>query len=601
MKDFLKNLTTEPGIYQMIDADGKVLYVGKAKNLKKRVTSYFKKKLDTPKTEVMMRQVDHVDVTITASENEALILEDNLIKKLKPRYNVLFRDDKSYPYIFVSTKHDYPQIEVYRGSRKREGRYFGPYPSGSSVRETLNLLQKLFKIRSCRDSFFNARTRPCLQYQIKRCTAPCVDLIEKEAYQYTVNLAVMFLEGKNDQIIQDLTTQMDHASELLEFETAAKFRDQIAKLRKVQEQQYISRESGNVDVIAACQQQGVTCVHMLYIRAGRVIGSKAYFPKTPKIADSNDVLSSFVSQYYLTAIHQQQIPELIILSDAIEEQRWVEKVLREQRGKKVVLTHQVRSQRSRWQMMAKKNAYLALSNHLLENSNMQHRFSELQKAFTLDAMPQRLECFDISHSSGEATVASCVVFDQQGPLKADYRRFNIDGITAGDDYAAMNQALMRRYTKLKKGEAKLPDILFIDGGKGQLRQAEEVLEELQINDVILIGIAKGRSRKPGLETLFIAGQDGEIHLPPDSPALHLIQQIRDEAHRFAITGHRARRGKARQTSTLEDIEGVGQKRRQALLKHFGGLQGVKQASVEELAKVPGISPKLAQVVFEFFH
>lgn len=600
-KQFLKHLTSQPGVYQMIADNGQVLYVGKARNLKKRVSSYFKTKLDSAKTEVLMRQVQHVEVIVTASENEALLLEDNLIKKLKPRYNVLFRDDKSYPYICVSNR-DFPQIDIYRGSRNKLGRYFGPFPSASAVRETLNLMQKLFKIRSCRDSFFAARTRPCLQYQIKRCSAPCVNYISQQEYQASVKLGVLFLEGKSDEIIDDLAKQMEQASQSLDFELAAKLRDQIANLRKIQEQQYISRDDGDVDVIAVSQQQSMSCVHMLYIRAGRVLGSKSFFPKTPDLTDEKDILNSFIPQYYLTTIHQQQIPELLILNYALDEQTWLETFLHEQRGKKVKITHQVRGQRLRWQVMAKNNADLALSNRLANHANTYNRFVALQSALHLENLPQRLECFDISHTGGEATVASCVVFDQQGPLKADYRRFNIKNITPGDDYAAMLQALTRRYSKLKTSEAKLPDILFIDGGKGQLHQAEKVLEELQINDVMIIGIAKGRSRKPGLETLFIAGRtDDGIHLAAESVALHLIQQIRDEAHRFAITGHRQQRGKARQTSSLENIEGVGQKRRQALLKHFGGLQGIREAGIEELSKVSGISPQLAEVIFNYFH
>lgn len=601
-KHFIKNVTSKPGVYHMVDAEGAVIYVGKAKNLKNRLSSYFRKNVDNPKTRVMVAQIADVQVTVTHTEGEALLLENNLIKELKPRYNILLRDDKSYPYIFLSSHDDFPRLSYHRGVKRAKGRYFGPYPSAGAVRESLNLLQKIFPVRQCEDTFYRNRTRPCLQYQIKRCTAPCVDLVSKEDYAEDVRHAVMFLDGRNEQVIDDLVQQMEAASKALAFEKAGHYRDQIVNLRRVQEKQYVSNEGGDLDVLACEVENGIACVQVFFIRGGRNLGNKSFFPKQTAHASPSEVLAAFLPQYYLASHHAKgEIPRRILLNHSLEDGPWLAELLGEQAGYPVKLSTEVRSERRRWLDMAVENVHIALKGHLLSKANIQQRYEALQDALQLDAMPQRMECFDISHTMGEATVASCVVFDQQGPAKSDYRRFNITDITGGDDYAAMRQALLRRYTRLKKGEGVLPDILFIDGGKGQLTQAVEVLEELQISDVLLVGIAKGVSRKPGEETLFLSGSSHPFILEADSPALHLIQQIRDEAHRFAITGHRARRAKARNVSPLEGITGLGPKRRQQLLKHFGGIQEVTRAGVEDLAKLNGISAELAQRIYDQFH
>ena len=599
-KAFLKTLTSRPGVYRMLDAEGEVIYVGKAKNLKRRVSSYFTRHDTSPKTRAMVAQIRDIEVTITNTENEALLLENNLIKEHRPRYNILLRDDKSYPYIYLSAD-EFPRLSLHRGRRSKKGRYFGPYPSAAAVRESLNLLQKLFPVRQCEDSFYNNRHRPCLQYQIKRCTAPCVDLIDRESYEEDVRHAIMFLEGKDNAIVDELVRKMEAASAALEFERAARYRDQIANLRRVQEKQYVMGEGGDLDVIAAAQKEGAGCVQVFFIRNGRNLGNKTYFPQHTAQADTADILAAFIPQYYISGGGERQIPSELLISEHLPEQALLEQVLSEQSGRKVSVSDKLRGDRARWLQLARTNAEQALSSHLATRQNIMSRFEALQEALELDDMPQRIECFDISHTMGEATVASCVVFDTNGAVKSDYRRFNIEGITPGDDYAAMEQALMRRFKRLKQGEGKYPDILLIDGGKGQLRQAEKVLEELQVIGVILIGVAKGPSRKPGLEQLILSGHSTPIILPPDSPALHLIQQVRDEAHRFAITGHRQRRAKARRTSSLEGIPGLGPKRRQQLLRQFGGLQEVARAGVEDLIRVKGISRQLAQSIYDAFH
>ena len=602
-KTFLKNLTSRPGVYRMYDADDSVIYVGKARNLKKRVSSYFQKRDSSPKTRALVANIQRIEVTVTHTENEALILENTLIKAHRPRYNILLRDDKSYPYIFLSAD-PFPRLGFHRGKRNRKGRYFGPYPSACAVRESLNLLQKLFPVRQCEESFYRNRSRPCLQYQIKRCTAPCVGLISKEAYQEDVRHAVMFLEGKDNQVIDELVKRMEQASTGLEYEKAAHYRDQIANLRRVLEKQYVMGTGGNLDVIAAVVRNGVGCVQLFFIRSGRNLGNKTFFPHHTGLADVGEILSAFISQYYLASREgktDKVIPQEILVNQLPDDGKLLAEVLATQCGRKITLTDRVRGDRARWVRMAETNAEQALASHLATKSNLMARFEALQEALSLEAIPQRLECFDISHVMGEATVASCVVFDINGPAKSDYRRFNIDDITPGDDYAAMRQAIMRRFRRLKEGEGKIPDILFIDGGKGQLKQAEEVLEELQVAGVMLIGIAKGPTRKPGLEQLFLSGQESPIILPSDSSALHLIQQVRDEAHRFAITGHRQRRGKKRRMSPLEEIEGLGPKRRQLLLRQFGGLQEVARAGIEDLCRVKGISKQLAQRIYDTFH
>jgi excinuclease ABC subunit C len=601
VKAYLKTLTGKPGVYRMLDAEGTVLYVGKARNLKKRVSSYFQKTVQSPKTQALVAQVQGIEVTVTHTESEALLLENNLIKELKPRYNILLRDDKSYPFIYLSGDHDFPRLAYHRGAKRAKGRYFGPYPSAYAVRESLNLLQKVFRVRQCEDSFFRNRSRPCLQYQIKRCTGPCVEAVSKEAYAEDVRHAVMFLEGKSPVLIDELVAKMEAASRGLQFELAAVYRDQIANLRRVQESQYVSGEGGDRDVIAAVVEGGLACVQVFFIRGGRNLGNKTFFPRQADGASEAEILSAFISQFYLTERENHPVPSEVLHNQALEDEATLEAVLAQQSGHRVTLSHRLRGERARWLEMALANARTALRAQLSNQSNLLRRLEMLQDALGLDSQPQRLECFDISHTMGEATVASCVVLDSNGPLKSDYRRFNIEDITPGDDYAAMRQALTRRYTRLKKGEGKLPDILFIDGGKGQLAEAEAVLEELQISGVTLVGVAKGPARKAGQEVLFLSGQEVPIILASDSPALHVVQQIRDEAHRFAITGHRQRRAKARTTSPLEGIAGLGPKRRQQLIKQFGGLQEVARAGVEDLANVPGISKQLAQRVYDAFH
>ena len=607
IQETLKSLPNRPGVYRMLNMDGVVIYVGKAANLKKRVSSYFQKKQVDTKTAALVSRIAKIETTVTHTENEALILENNLIKSLKPKYNILYRDDKSYPYIYISTEQDFPRITFHRGSQRGLGRYFGPFPSAASVRETLSVLQKLFPVRQCKDSFFKNRSRPCLQYQIKRCTAPCVDLVSKEKYAEDVRHAILFLEGRSNEVIDEIVKRMEVASTGLEFEKAAMYRDQISSLRRIQEKQYISKTGGDYDVLAAAIESGIGCVQLFSIRNGQNLGNRSYFPKHNHIDNTKLLLEAFIPQHYLTANRKTAIaiPDNILLAEQIDNIEMLSDVMTGQAQKKIHLITNARGDQSRWLKMARKNAQLAVKARLATQATLNKRFESLQDALQLDEIPARLECFDISHSSGEKTVASCVVFGQEGPIKSDYRRFNIRGIKAGDDYAAMEQALLRRYKKLQEGEGSLPDLLFIDGGKGQVNIAVSVFDELQIANVMIIGIAKGPSRKAGMETLILSGclseQEREFILPADSPALHMIQQIRDEAHRFAITGHRQQRGKARTRSVLEEIEGLGPKRRQKLLKQFGGLQEVARAGIDDLIKIPGISKQLAQKIYDAFH
>jgi excinuclease ABC subunit C len=596
-KTFLAELTRRPGVYQMLDESGKVLYVGKAKNLKNRVSSYFRSTGLSVKNRSLMEKAADVQVTVTGSETEALLLEQNLIKSLKPPYNILLRDDKSYPFIFLTEKDSYPALGLHRGAKRKGVRYFGPFPNVSTVRETLNLLQKSFRVRQCDESHFKNRSRPCLQYQIERCKAPCVGLVSEQEYAEDVRHTSMFLEGKDREIITELTTQMERASETLDFEKAAELRDQVIHLRRVQEQQYVSGHSGDVDVVAGLISPIGICVQVLFIRGGRILGSRSYYPKVNMVTSVSELLGGFIPQFYLAGSAQHQIPREIITNAELEDETMLRVALEQTANRKVQLSARVRGDRARWLQLAVNNAEQNLQGRYASNMDYAGRLKALQSDLSLDDAPKRMECFDISHSSGESTVASCVVFDDNGPLKSDYRRFNISGITAGDDYAAMQQALTRRYKRLKSGEGKLPDILFIDGGKGQLRMAEDVLTELDVKGVLLVGVAKGVTRKAGLESLFMAGRSDEIVLPPDSPALHLIQHIRDEAHRFAITSHRQARGKTRRTSPLEAIPGVGPKRRRELLTFFGGFQEIERASVEEIAKVPGISKQMAEEIY----
>ena len=586
-------------MYRMFDAQARLLYVGKAKNLKKRLASYFRKTGLAPKTAALVAKIAQVEVTVTANETAALLLEQTLIKASRPPYNILLRDDKSYPYVLLG-EGDFPRLSLHRGAKKAKGRYFGPYPSAGAIRESLNLLQKTFLIRQCEDSYFNNRTRPCLQYQIKRCKAPCVGLVESAEYAEDVRRSLMFLEGRSNALADELSGAMEAAAQQLEFERAAELRDQMALLRRVQDQQSMEGGSGDVDVLAAIVTPGGACVHLISVRGGRVLGSKNFFPQVAIEEEGSEVLSAFLAQYYLGS-QERDLPREVIVNCVHEDFALLVDALRESRQIELSIVHRVRGTRARWQQMAVTNAEQALISRLANRQHVAARFTALAKALQLDELPQRLECFDISHSSGEATVASCVVFGPEGPLKSDYRRYNIEGVTPGDDYAAMHQALTRRFSRAKEGEGKLPDILLVDGGKGQLKMAQEVMQELAVPELILLGVAKGVTRKPGLETLYLNDAAHEFTLPGDSPALHLIQQVRDEAHRFAITGHRARRGKARRTSSLEDVAGVGPKRRRELLKHFGGLHELTRASSEEIAKAPGISKKLAELIYATLH
>ena len=595
---FLKRLPTKPGVYRMLDAAGAVLYVGKARNLRSRVTSYFRASGLTAKTLALVARIANIEVTVTASETEALLLEQNQIKELKPPYNIVLRDDKSYPYIYLTDHADFPRLTFHRGAKKRTGRYFGPFPSASAVRESLNILQKLFRIRQCEDSYFKNRSRPCLQHQIMRCSAPCVRYTSPPEYAEDVRHAVMFLEGRNAAILEEFKTSMEQAATVLDFERAAKYRDQIAQLRKVQEQQYVHGEAADSDVFAVVTQSGMACVQGLFIRGGRLLGQRTWFPRNELAADPEEMLDAFLSQYYFGA--EREIPRSVIGSHEIACRDLLEEALSAKAGRRVEVTSQVRAQRARWIQMGLENAELSLNAFLADRKNVFARFVALQEALGVEDLPERLECFDISHSSGEATVASCVVFDTNGPLKSDYRRFNIDGVAPGDDYGAMHQALRRRYERLKSGEGKLPDVLIIDGGMGQLARAEEVFATLQIEGVHLLGIAKGPTRKAGFETVYLSGY-GEVNLPPQGAAMHLLDHIRDEAHRFAISGHRQRRGKARRQSELEGIPGIGAKRRRELLRHFGSVGGVKGASIDEIAKVPGVSRKLASEIYAALH
>lgn len=597
---FLANTTQQPGIYQMFGIDGGILYVGKAKNLKSRLASYFRKTGLTPKTQALVGRIARIEVTVTASETEALILEQNLIKSNRPPYNILLRDDKSYPYIFISSGEDYPRISFHRGAKKKRGDYYGPFPNVGAVKDSLNFLQKTFRSRQCEDSVFKNRTRPCLQYQIKRCTAPCVDYISPEDYQKDLHHTRLFLTGNSDKLLSELADQMDVASQQLQFEKAADYRDQITALRTVQSQQVIEEGNGDIDVIAAEMRAAAICVHVLFVRQGRILGSRSYYPAATLAETPAEILAEFIPQFYLASTGRE-IPREVIVSQPLEDLDVISAALQQAAGRQVYINHQVRSHRTQWLQMATTAAQQNLIAHINNKKSSLDRFVALQEALGLEETPQRMECFDISHSSGELTVASCVVFDTNGPLKSDYRRFNIDGITPGDDYAAMEQALTRRYTRLQNGEGKLPDILLIDGGKGQLGKAIEVLGELGVQGVQLIGVAKGTTRKAGFETLFDGETGDEIVLPGDSPALHLIQHIRDESHRFAITGHKQRRDKKRKTSTLEDIPGIGATRRRELLRHFGGLHEIKNASIIDLARVNGISQKLAEEIHAFFH
>ncbi len=594
-KAFLNTLSTKPGVYKMYDAEGVLLYVGKAKNLKNRVSSYFTSKGLNAKTVALVSRIDSIETLITSSETEALLLEHNLIKAERPPYNILLKDDKSYPYIFLSG-HEFPLLTLRRGKKDKQGKYYGPYPSSSAVRESISFLQRLFKLRNCEDSYFNNRSRPCLQYQIGRCSGPCVGLISEQDYATDLSHAEMFLQGKNRVLISDLQSEMDRHAANLEYEQAAKVRDQIQHLRKVQEQQDIDSEQGNVDVVAVHIEQAICAIHLSVVRHGRMLGSKSYFPKFNMEESEAESISAFIGQFYLSLNHE--IPDEVILSHEVADASLLAAALGEKRNKKVRVSHQVRSGRLGWLRLAQNNAAEAVRIRMQDRMQLADRYLALKADLGLSFVPMRMECFDISHSHGEATVASCVVFDQNGPLKSDYRRFNIKGEIASDDYGAMRQALTRRYKKIAEG-AKKPDLLLIDGGKGQVGVAEAVLKELNIQDVPILGVSKGVTRKPGLETLIMDGVS--FQLEADSPGLHLIQHIRDEAHRFAITSNRYQVSKARRKSSLEGIPGVGPKRRRELIRFFGDAVQVQSASAIEIAKVPGISKHLAQEIYNALH
>jgi len=597
-----RDLPTKPGVYRFADATGDVVYVGKAKHLKKRVSSYFNRQANaTPKVRSMVGNIHSIAVTVTRTENEAFLLESNLIKDLRPRYNIVLRDDKSYPYIYVANDEEFPKLSFHRGPRKGKGRYFGPYPNAGAVRATLNLLQKLFMLRQCEDSYFRNRSRPCLQHQIMRCTAPCVGLIKADEYREDVERAVLFLDGRSQEVIDSLAAQMDAASAGLEFERAARLRDQIQKMQRIQSEQYVASGNGNFDIIVCRARSNVGCVQVFFVRNGRHLGNKVFFPAHTQGAATADILAAFLPQFYMAGHSDRDVPPDIILSEPVADAEWLVDTLTDKRGATVRLRINVRGERAKWVEMATTNADIALEQRISSNTDQQRRMSALRDFLDLAEIPQRIECFDVSHTSGEATVASCVVFDQDGARKSDYRRFNIRDVVAGDDYAAMEQALQRRYTRIKRDDGRLPELLLIDGGKGQVGRALAVLEELQVEEITVVGVAKGAARKAGLETLIMHDGIEERTLPRDSGALLLIQQVRDEAHRFAITAHRQARSKNRSRSPLEDIGGVGAKRRQRLIRHFGGWQGVAVAGVDDLCRVPGISRTLAQKIYDEMH
>ncbi len=598
-KAFLSTVTSKPGVYRMYDASGTVIYVGKAKDLKKRLTSYFRTQVGSRKTEALVSNIQHIDVTVTHTETEALLLEHNYIKLYQPRYNVLLRDDKSYPYIFLSSD-THPRLAMHRGAKHAKGEYFGPFPNGYAVRETLGLLQKVFPIRQCENSVYRKRSRPCLHYQIGRCLGPCVaGLVSEEEYAQQTDYVRLFLAGKDDQVLNQLVKRMEEASTGLRFEEAARLRDQIQAVRRITEKQFVSNQGDDLDVMGVAYEAGMACLHVLFIRQGKVLGSRSYFPKVPVDTDLAEVVQTFVGQFYLQGSEARTLPGDILLDFTLPERELLAESLSELAGRRVSIQSKPRGDRARYLKLARTNAATALTTRLSQHSTIHQRLMALAEFLELDKI-KRMECFDISHTMGEQTIASCVVFDQNGPLRADYRRYNISGITPGDDYAAMNQVLRRRYGKAIE-EDKIPDVILIDGGKGQLSQAKQVFAELDVpwdkSRPILLGVAKGSDRKAGLETLFFEVEGEGVSLPPDAPALHVIQHIRDDAHNHAISGHRKKRAKVKNTSALESIEGVGPKRRQQLLKYMGGLQPLMNASVEEIANVPGISHALAEKIY----
>ena len=590
-------MTPNPGVYKMLDSNNKVIYVGKAKNLKKRVSSYFQQKNHSTRIKRMISLIKKIDLTITKTEADAFLLENIQIKKFRPKFNILLRDDKSYPYIYVDTHHEYPRLSFYRGKRKKRGKFFGPYSNVYSVREALNTLQKLFKVRQCSDSYFNNRSRPCLQYQIERCSAPCVGLIEQDNYVSDIDMSMKFLDGKNNEIIELLINKMEKASKEQKYEDAANYRDQIESLKHTSEQSSVSTNKGDIDIISVLIISGIACIQVFNIRNGVNFGHKTFFPEIDETINESALLSIFIGQYYM----YKKIPKEILLNKITKDKKILEFILSKKKTSKVVITNSVRGKRQQLIEMAEKNTLSTLNTKILSKRNMFNRFIALQEILKLKNTPQKLVCFDISHTFGEETVASCVTFTTEGPEKKEYRKFNIRSINNGDDYAAMKEALTRHFLRIKKGEIDYPDICFIDGGLGQVNIALDVMKELEINKVNIIGVSKGKTRKAGEEKIIINSGQNSISLANNSLALHLIQQIRDEAHRFAITGHRKRRDKNKFKSPLEEIPGLGPKRKQILLKHFGGLQGVLNAGEEEIKKIPGINKTLAEAIYFRFH
>jgi excinuclease ABC subunit C len=595
-RELIKSLPNRAGVYRMLDADGGTLYVGKARDLKKRVSSYFQKTEHHPRTAMMVTQVARVETTVTRSEGEALLLENNLIKAHQPRYNVLFRDDKSYPYICL-TGDPFPQLRFHRGRLDKPHRYFGPFPSAGAVREGMALLQKVFQLRTCENSVFTNRSRPCMLYQIQRCTGPCVGLVSESDYQEDVRNATLFLQGKTNEVMETLQRQMEAAAATFAFERAARIRDKITRLQQLQSRQFVeSATAGDLDVVAGVAEQGLTAVNLVMIRGGRHVGDRTFFPQHAEGATLDEVVPAFLVQHYL----DRPAPPTIVATEGGEDPV-LAGVLSEQSGHKVQLIVNPGGERRVWVTMAVQNAGLAIGQKLAQKATQDDRLTTLQETLGLPSSAQRIECFDVSHTMGEAAVASCVIFDRLVMQTSEYRRFNVKPEAAGDDYAALREALSRRAARIVAGEYPAPDLLVIDGGKGQVGVAAEVLAEQGLHSTKLIGIAKGPERKPGLEEIVFPDREAPLHLPADNPGLHLLQQIRDEAHRFAIQGHRARRGKARTTSSLQDIGGIGATRRRALLAHFGGLRGVQAASVDDLARVPGISRSLAERIFAELH
>jgi excinuclease ABC subunit C len=596
-KAFASGLPTRPGVYLMRDTEGAVLYVGKARNLRKRVVSYFDAR---PKAERIMRMIARVadiEVSLTRTEGEALLLENEWIKSHTPRYNILLRYDKSYPWIAMSTQHEFPQIAFHRGARDKKKSYFGPYPSAGSVRESINLIQKLFRLRNCEDSYFSHRNRPCLQHQIKRCTAPCVGLVSREDYAAQVDDATLFLQGKNQKVMTRLIARMELAAKAQEYESAAMFRDQINALKQMQAQQFVAAGRGDIDFIAVAQEQGKSCVQLVSFRGGRNLGQRSHFPSQAEGREAGEVLDAFLGQYY----QDRLAPSQLVLSHEVENQELLSGVFTDKAGRKVAIQAHPRGDRRHMLELAGANAMQALKMRLASRANMAIQFEAFQQMIGLDDIPESVDCFDISHTAGKQTVGSCVVFDINGPIKSRYRRYNLKGITPGDDYAAMKQVLTRRYGRLQKEEGSMPGLILIDGGKGQLKQALEVLGEFGLSGIPVMGVAKGKARRAGYEEWILPQPLRSYRPGPESPASHLVQQIRDEAHRFAITGHRGRRQKAATRSTLEKIPGIGPRRRRSLLNHFGGLQGVNKAGIEELSSVPGISRLLAEEIFRALH